>query len=86
MSDTLLHHRTTSGFRVELHYAGGSSQCWITGETDQHSGIAVVPLERALEAFLHPCCFLPTPNLFFDRRTAESEEGEESDIEFSQAV
>ncbi|MBA2725001.1 MAG: hypothetical protein H0U53_03330 [Actinobacteria bacterium] len=88
MADTLLHDRTNSGFRVELHRQGET--VWITGETEQHTGTALVDPARALEAFLHPCTFLPTPNLFFDRRTAESEESENEDNEseygFSQAV
>ncbi len=78
-TDTLLHDRSASGFRVELHRQG--SVFWVTGETDQHSGTAVIAPEQALEAFHHPCTFLPSPELFFARRPQESEEGEENENE-----
>jgi hypothetical protein len=53
--------RTNAGWRVELRLTdSGPAITLQRGEGATIEG-ALVPADRAMDAFWHPCCYLPTP-------------------------
>jgi hypothetical protein len=74
-----LMQRVTSGFEVTLSYFPSSGEVVLRGETEQYAASVVVAPESASNAFEHPCCYLPTPERFFERRYVETTEEEETD-------
>ncbi len=81
-ASTVLLERCTAGFTVRLSYwpsgalaAGG--MVILSGSTDQADRSCSIPPALALDAFEHPCCYLPDPAPFFARVIEVEQTGDE---------
>jgi len=53
--------RTNAGWHVELRLTDNGPAITLQRGFDADIEGALVPADRAMDAFWHPCCYLPTP-------------------------
>ena len=62
--------RRTAGFDVSISLTDSGS-ILLNAATENAKRVAVIPPEKALEAFLHPCLFVDNPSEFFAKKESE---------------
>lgn len=68
--------RVTAGFHVEVGEVITTGEWVLQGTTDTYRARVPILPEQRINAYLHPCAFLPHPDRFF----RELKEGEVADV------
>lgn len=71
-AENVLMEREYSGFRVELAWLPITQTLVLRGAAGDVHRACTVPTDKALDAFRHPCVYLPDPNDFFAPQRSES--------------